>query len=112
MVSKLFHGTRAISLTRSLKISNYYEKLTELGCTILGGDTDSTFTVLNGLDPIFIDRELAKFYAEYTKLWNVTDNHLLMEHEKQVKSFLFVMILYLSAINASTKRELTITAII
>ncbi len=73
-------------------IKKSYQKLEEWGCTVIGGDTDSTFVLLNGHDPKEIDEKFVEYYKELSKSWNVKEDELYInfEHEKDVAPMLFV----------------------
>ncbi len=80
----------SVTTTCQHVIKQSYTKLEEWGCTVIGGDTDSTFVLLNGQDEKEIDKKFVEFYDELVKEWNVDKHHILFEHEKKVSPMLFV----------------------
>ena len=71
-------------------IKRSYKMLEEWGCTVIGGDTDSTFVVLNGHDKEEINQKFRDYYKELAKEWNVDKPYIEFEHEKTVSPMLFV----------------------
>lgn len=71
-------------------IKKSYEKLQEWGCTVIGGDTDSTFVILNGQKAEDINQKFKAYYIELAKEWNVDKPYINFEHEKHVSPMLFV----------------------
>ena len=71
-------------------IKDCYEKLEEWGCTVIGGDTDSTFVLLNKNTKEDIDAKFVEYFNELAKTWNVDEHFIVFEHEKTVSPMLFV----------------------
>jgi DNA polymerase I len=72
-------------------IKHCYKLLEAWGCHVLGGDTDSTFVVLNDNKFEDIDAKFVEFLKEFTSKWYVKNNQLVFEHEKVFEPMLFVM---------------------
>lgn len=71
-------------------IKKSYQKLEEWGQKVLGGDTDSTFVILQNATEKEIDAKFVEFYNEWFKEFNIDTHYIVFEHEKTVSPMLFV----------------------
>ncbi len=70
-------------------IKHCYDKLIEWGCTVLGGDTDSTFVITGNMSWENIDDRFKKLLDEWAIKWGVVNNKLVFEFEKEFDTMLF-----------------------
>jgi len=91
-LSRFYNWDVADSVTTTCQhvIKKSYKMLEEWGCIVIGGDTDSTFVLLNGQDEKEIDEKFRAYYKELVKDWNVENHYIEFEHEKSVYNMLFV----------------------
>ena len=90
---RYFNWEVADSVTSACQymIKSCYVKLKEWGCTVIGGDTDSTFAVLpEGVTVEDIDKKFIAYFDEWVKQWNVKKHSLVFEYEKTFTPMLFV----------------------
>lgn len=64
--------------------------ITQYGCSIIGGDTDSTFVKLNGKDIEEVNKLYVDFLDSWAKKWGARVNKLVFEHEKTYAPMFFV----------------------
>ena len=91
--SRYYNWDVADSVTTGAQtlIKECYKKLHIWGCTVLGGDTDSTFVVLpETIDFKIIDYHFEVFFNEWFPQWNVDKHYMIFEHEKVFSPFLFI----------------------
>lgn len=90
---RYFNWEVADSVTSSCQamIKECYNKLGEWSCTVLGGDTDSTFALLgDNVTVEKVDQLFREFFDEWVKQWNIEEHSLVFEYEKNFETFLFV----------------------
>jgi len=90
--SRYYDWEIADSITTSARatLKYCYKDLEALGCLVLGGDTDSTFTIIKeGYTVQEIDDRFVKILQEWTDHWHSNNNKLVFEFEKEFDTMLF-----------------------
>jgi len=90
---RYFNWDVADSVTSACQgmIKPCYEKLKEWGCKVIGGDTDSTFTVLpEGTTVEMIDAKFIEYFNAWVKQWHIIEHCLVFEYEKKFEPMMFV----------------------
>jgi len=67
-----------------------YKSLQDWGCTVLGGDTDSTFVIINNHTVEELDKKFTDLLERWANTFGCVNNKLVFEYEKIFDTMLFV----------------------